>query len=227
MPTRPHPPSPRLTLEAIIDAAAKLVADHGFGALSMRRLAKECGVGAMTLYGYVRTKDEVLEALADRLFSSLDLPDDETLPWHDRVAAVLGSLRSVLLEHPDLLPVVGTQRLDGIEAYRGAEALFAALDAAGLEAHQAVHAFDALVSFTIGSVQREVGLDRNDRSQFTGLRKLPQDEFPHVITVAGFLVTGDAEQSFTAGLNLLIAGIATWADGTTTGQPSRGRSDGG
>jgi AcrR family transcriptional regulator len=211
VPTRPQPQSPRLTLDTIVDAAAKLVADHGFEGLSMRRLAKECGVGAMTLYGYVRTKDDVLEALADRLFSTLELSVDDTLPWQERAEGVLRSLRSVLLAHPDLLPVVATRRLDGIEAYRGAEVLFRALDAAGLEGRRAVQAFDALVSFTIGSVQREVGLGRVDRGHFPGLRDLPHEEFPHVINVAGQLVTGDAEASFDAGLDLIIAGIASWA----------------
>jgi AcrR family transcriptional regulator len=216
VPARPQPQSPRLTLDLIVDTAAKLVADHGFESLSMRRLAKECGVGAMTLYGYVRTKDEVLQALANRLFKELELPADDTLPWPDQVTQVLGSMRSVLLGHPELLPVVATQRIDGIEAYRGAETLFRALSAAGLDGRRVVHAFDALVSYTIGSVQREVGLDRTDRGQFPGLRTLPHDEFPHVIELAGHLVTGDAEASFHAGLDLLIAGIANW--GTAGGQ---------
>lgn len=207
MPDQPQPPSPRLTLETIVDSALGIVLDQGFEALSMRRLAKECGVGVMTLYGYVRTKDDVLEALANRLFRSLELPVDDSLPWQQRVAGVLRSMRSVLLKHPELLPVVATQRLDGIDAYRGAESLFRGLDAAGLEDRRAVHAFDALVSFTVGSVQREIGLERTDRAPLPGLRKLPHDEFPHVIGLAGFLVTSDAEASFTAGLDLLIAGI--------------------
>jgi AcrR family transcriptional regulator len=174
----------------------------------MRRLAKECGVGAMTLYGYVRTKDEVLEALANRLFRTLELPADDTLPWRERVALVLRSVRSAFLVHAELVPVLAAQRLGGVEAYRGAESLFRALQAAGLEDRQAVHAFDALVSFTIGSVQREVGLDRADRAQYPGLRTLDRDEFPHIIRLAGHLVTGDPEASFNAGLDLLIAGIA-------------------
>jgi len=212
VPAQPQSPSPRLTLDLIVDTAARVVAEHGFEALSMRRLAKECDVGVMTLYGYVRTKDDVLEALANRLLRSLELPVDDTLPWQKHVVEVLCSMRSVLLKYPELLSIVATQRLDGIEAYRGAESLFRALGAAGLEGRQAVDAFNALASFTIGSVQREVGLDRTNGGQFPGLRTLPHDEFPHVINVAGHLVTADPEASFTAGLDLLIAGIQRSAE---------------
>ncbi|MCW2856622.1 MAG: TetR family transcriptional regulator [Marmoricola sp.] len=192
----------------IVDAAAKLVAEQGFDALSMRRLAKECGVGVMTLYGYVRTKDEVLQALANRLLSTLELSADDDAPWDERVAQVVRSLRSVFLAHPELLPIAATQRLDGEAAYRGAEALFGALSAAGLAGEQVTHAFYALTSFTIGSVQREVGLERSDGAQFPGLRGLSREEFPQVIELAGHLVTANAEATFNAGLELLIAGIA-------------------
>ncbi len=204
-------PSSRLSLDVIVDAAAKLVAEDGFEALSMRRLAKECGVGAMTLYGYVRTKDEVLQALANRIFSTLELPGDDTESWQERVRQVVGSLRTVFLAHPELLPIVATQRLDGVAAYRGAEALFGALDAAGLQGEQLIHAFYALASFTIGSVQREVGLQNSDAGEFPGLRSLAREEFPQVIDLAGHLVTADPEATFRAGLELLIAGIATTA----------------
>lgn len=193
----------------IVDAAAKLVAEHGFEALSMRRLAKECGVGAMTLYGYVRTKDDVLQALANRLFGTLDLPDDESESWQDRVRQVVGSLRSVFLAHPELLPIVATQRLDGVAAYRGAEALFGALSTAGLEGERLIHAFYALASFTIGSVQREVGLENSSGGELPGLRGLSREQFPQVIDLAGHLVTADPEATFRSGLEFLIAGIAS------------------
>jgi AcrR family transcriptional regulator len=213
MPTSTPPAKPqaaRLTLEVIVDTAARLVADEGFDALSMRRLAKECGVGAMTLYGYVRTKEELLEALATRLLGAIELPGDELGGWEQQVARVFRSVRAVFLEHPELLPITASQRIEGIGAYRGAESLFRALRTAGLDDQQVVHAFDALVSFTIGFVQREVGLDRSDADPLPGLRKLPREEFPNVISLAGHLVTRDMDAGFDAGLELLIAGIARW-----------------
>jgi len=200
-----------LTLDVIVDTAARLIAVEGFDALNMRRLAQECGVGAMTLYGYFRTKDELLQALADRLLGMVELPEGDGLPWQEHVARVLQSVRAVFLEHPELLPITATHRLDGLGAYRGAESLFRALRRAGLEGAQVVHAFDALVSFTLGSVQREVGLDRSATGPLPGLHRLPREEFGNVIDLAGHLVGRDMEAGFDAGLELLIAGIGARA----------------
>jgi AcrR family transcriptional regulator len=195
-------------VEVIVDAAARLIAAEGYDALNMRRLAQECGVGVMTLYGYVRTKDELLQALADRLFHLVELPDDASLPWPERVATVQRSVRAVFLEHPELVAITAGNRLDGMGAYRGAEYLFAALQEAGLSGAQVVHAFDALVSFTLGFVQREVGADRADASLLPGLHRLSREEFPRVIELAGQMATRDTDAGFEAGLQLLIAGIA-------------------
>jgi AcrR family transcriptional regulator len=204
----------------IVDAAARLIADEGYDALTMRRLARECGVGVMTLYGYFRTKDELLQALADRLFNLVELPDDEALPWQEHLVRVLRSVRCVFLAHPELLPITATHRLDGTGAYRGAESLFAALQKAGLGGRPLVHAFDALVSFTLGSVQREIGLARSQAGALPGLHRLPRADFPHVIDLAGHLVARDTEAAFDAGLAFLIAGIAAEAAGAG-GRPKR------
>jgi AcrR family transcriptional regulator len=200
----------RLSLESIVDTAARLIAEQGVEALSMRRLAQECGVGAMTLYGYVRTKDELLEALLDRQLSAIEYSAEQTLAWQERIRSAFGGVRNTFLEHPELLPILATHRLDGLGAYRGAEAVFAALRAAGLDGPRVIYTFDALVSFTIGFVQRELDVDRVTTSPLAGLRQLPRDEFPNVIDMAGQLVTRDMDAGFNAGLDLLIAGITNW-----------------
>lgn len=204
-------PQPKLTLDVLVEAASRLITDEGYDALNMRRLAKECGVGVMTLYGYVRTKDELLQALADRLFQLVDLPDEEDLPWPEHIARVLRSVRAIFLEHPELVPITAMHRLDGPGAYRGAESLFGALHRAGLSGADVVHAFDTLVAFTLGFVQREVGTDRATGGPMPGLAQLPREEFPRVIELAGHMIARDTDAAFEVGLQLLIAGIGARA----------------
>jgi AcrR family transcriptional regulator len=207
-----RPTTGRLTLDGIVDAAAELVAHEGFEALSMRRLAAELGVGAMTLYGYVRTKEELLGALANRYLGEIELPPcDARTPWQVQIAQVFRSVRLVFLEHPELLPIVAGQRLEGIGVYRGAERVFAALRSAHLDDEQVIEAFDALTSFTIGITERETGL--RPQATLPGIRELPKEDFGNVINLAGLLMTRDAERSFEAGLDLLLRGIESWADG--------------
>jgi AcrR family transcriptional regulator len=209
MPKSPssHPVNGRLTLETIVDAACELIAVDGIEALSMRKLAQRCGVVAMTLYGYVRTKDELLAAVADRLFGTLELPDDDGSSWQQQVADVFGSVRRMFLAHPELVAIVATHRMDMPAAYRGAERVFACLGRAGLDDREIVSAFNSLVSFTIGSAQREVGLLNGTADPLTALRHVPAQDLPHVIRLAGLLATRDPEDDFEAGLELLIRGI--------------------
>jgi AcrR family transcriptional regulator len=204
--SRSSPPTAeRLTLEAIVDAAAELVARDGFDGLSMRKLAQHCDVGAMTLYGYVATKDELLAALADRFLSEVRLPRPAAGNWEEQVASVFRSVRRVFLQHPELTRIVAERRADGMAAYRGAEIVFRALRTAGLSDPQIVSAFGALTSFTVGSAQREIGF-----GALPGIEALPRQEFSHVIGLAGLLVTRNPEQEFEAGLDLLITGIKGW-----------------
>jgi AcrR family transcriptional regulator len=210
-------PSPRhygarLTRDAVIDAAAEMVAAGGFESLSMRRLARSLGVGAMTLHGYVRTKEELLGALAERFLLQAELPQDEGLSWQTQLAELFRAVRREFLDHPELVPVVAHQRLTGAGAYRGMEIGLSALRRGGLSYAQCVKAFGALTSFTMGSVQREIGLSEAGAVTFPGLQGLPTEDFSNVIRAAGLLATRDAERDFEAGLDLLIRGIETWIE---------------
>jgi AcrR family transcriptional regulator len=212
MPTSSPRPAPTgLTFEVIVDAAAAIVAEEGFDALSMRRLATRCGVGAMTLYGYVRTKEDVLGALANRFISEIELPRGGDGDWRQQIATVFRSVRQMFLEHPELLPIAASQRLEGIGVYRAAELVFEALRSAGLDGQQVVAAFDALTSFTVGAAQREAGIRPREAESLPGIRALAADEFANVITFAGLLMTRDPEREFEAGLDLLLRGIDSWA----------------
>lgn len=208
-------PVERLTLTAIIDAAETLVAAEGFEGLSMRKLARACGVGAMTLYGYVPTKDDLLAALADRLLSDIALPAPGDGDWAYRVAAVFHAVRRAFLDHPELVPIVATQRVDGLAAYRGAEIVFGALREAGLDDGRVVSAFGALTSYTVGATQREIGLTgraTRGRTTLPGLAALPGESFENVIALAGRLATRDFDAEFSTGLDLLVTGLRGWVD---------------
>ena len=66
---------PRYTRDEIAAAAIRVADAEGFDELSMRRLASELGAGTMTLYHYVRTKDELLALVHDAVMAELLVPD--------------------------------------------------------------------------------------------------------------------------------------------------------
>jgi AcrR family transcriptional regulator len=212
MSARPTCAAPkRVSLEAIVDTAAEVVAADGFEALTMRRLAERCGIGVMTLYGYVRTKEELLSALADRILGDVEFEAGDDVRWEEQVAGIFRSVRQAFHDHPELARIAALQPIHGISAYRGAEVVFAAFARAGLDHRQAVAAFEALISFTTGFTLREAARASDSpraRDFLSGLGGLSPGEFAHVVSVAGLLATRDADQQFEDGLALVIAGIA-------------------
>jgi AcrR family transcriptional regulator len=199
-------PVPKVSLEALVDAAADIADTDGIDAVTMRRLAERCGVGVMTIYGYIRTKEELLAALAERYLAEIELPDP-SMRWQDQLVTLYCSVREVMLKHPTLVPIIANQRLDTRSAYRGAEVVCGALRAARMSDRDVITSFATLTSFTVGSVQRE--LAAMDSAARPGLDSLPIGEFPHVVSLFGPLITGDVGETFCDGLQLLIDAIDT------------------
>jgi len=106
--TRPEPGARRtkFTREEIAAAAVKIADDEGFDALSMRRLAAELDAGTMTLYHYIRTKDELLAIVNDSVMGELIVPDGELPPgWRDAISVIAHRSRDVLRRHPWTLDI--------------------------------------------------------------------------------------------------------------------------
>src|SRR5205823_341014 len=84
-----------------IAAAAMAVADaEGVDAVTMRRVADELGAGTMTLYHYVRSKDELIALVVDQMMGELLIPDDE-MPddWREAFAAIGRRSREAFRRH--------------------------------------------------------------------------------------------------------------------------------
>lgn len=87
-------------LERIADA-------EGFGAVSMRRIATELGAGTMTLYHYVRTKDDLLTLVTDAVRGEVVVPLDEPIPgdWRAAMTVLAERTRAAMQRHPWILDI--------------------------------------------------------------------------------------------------------------------------
>ncbi len=107
--TRPGPRTrrPRFTREEIAATAIRIADAEGFAAVSMRRLAAELDAGTMTLYHYVRTKDELLTLLTDAVMGEVVVPDHHQFPahWRDAITLVAQRTRAALQRHPWILDI--------------------------------------------------------------------------------------------------------------------------
>jgi AcrR family transcriptional regulator len=107
--TRAEPGSrrPRFTRDDIAAAAVNIADTEGFAAVSMRHLAGVLGAGTMTLYHYVRTKDELLTLVNDAVMGEVVVPPDETLPadWRAATTVIAHRTRTAMLRHPWILDI--------------------------------------------------------------------------------------------------------------------------
>jgi AcrR family transcriptional regulator len=105
--TEPAQRRPRFTREEITRTAMRIADTDGFDGLSMRRLAAELDAGTMTLYHYVRTKDEVLSLVVDAVMGEVVLGPDEPVPahWRAAVTTIARRTRAAILRHPWFLDI--------------------------------------------------------------------------------------------------------------------------
>lgn len=100
---RPEPGTrrPRFSREQIAAAALVIADTEGFAAVSMRRVATTLGAGTMTLYHYVRTKDDLVALMDDALMGEALIADGE-MPehWRAAVTTVSHSTRAAIIRHP-------------------------------------------------------------------------------------------------------------------------------
>lgn len=203
-----------LARDDVIDAAAELVAEHGYAGLSMRALAVRCGVATMTLYRHVHTKEDLLGALADRVLGELELPVPGTLRWQEEIAIVFRSMHDLLLEHPELVEIAAKQHVAGEAAYRGAEVVLDALRRAGIEGEAAASAFGTLVAFTLGFVQQQQHTSARGTSladRLAVLERLPVDDFENLSRLGGVFLLRYSDRHFDDGLDVIIRGLASKA----------------
>ena len=90
----------RLSKRAVTDRALKLADADGLDTLTIRKLAQDLGVTPMALYWHFRSKEDLLEGVAERVWDEIDVNVDPAAPWPDQLAGILKSLVSVLRAHP-------------------------------------------------------------------------------------------------------------------------------
>jgi TetR/AcrR family tetracycline transcriptional repressor len=217
----------QLTRADVIDAAAAFVAEFGYDALSMRTLGERCRVSAMTLYRHVKTKEDLLGALADRILGEITLPTPGG-SWQEQVAGVFRAIHDVLLAHPGLADVAARQHFNGRHAYEGAEIVLAALRRAGITGDEAVSAFAALTSYTIGFTQRQVNAHSEETlaTRLASVQDLPSEQFENLAALGDKFLLRHSDRQFEDGLALLIGGLEARADARGEDVADAGRSPG-
>ncbi|MFD0356105.1 TetR/AcrR family transcriptional regulator [Streptomyces sp. NPDC127110] len=159
-----RPRKPLLSRDRIVEAAGVLVDEEGLEAVSTRRLAAALGVSGPSLYNHFRTKDAILEAVADAVSAKVDLSmfDDGSgggsgdgsgggKDWRGALYDWAHSYREALSDHPNIVPVLARGPGRRPAGLRLADAVFGAMTAAGWPPAQATRIGALMRYFILGS----------------------------------------------------------------------------
>ncbi|MCY0938707.1 TetR/AcrR family transcriptional regulator [Streptomyces sp. H34-S4] len=149
-----RPRKPLLSRSRIVEAAGALVDGEGLDAVSTRRLAAALGVSGPSLYNHFRTKDEILDAVADAVSARVDLSMFEAgdgREWQVALRDWAHSYRAALSDHPNIVPVLARGPGRRPAGLRVADAVYGAMTAAGWPPAQATRIGALMRYFILGS----------------------------------------------------------------------------
>jgi AcrR family transcriptional regulator len=116
-----------------VDRALKLADTDGLDALTIRKLAQDLGVTPMALYWHFRSKDDLLEGMAEQVWGEIDVHVDPSVPWWTQLQGGLESLIRVLRAHPSAPQLLLEHEKRNEAALRATEAALEILLGAGFD----------------------------------------------------------------------------------------------
>ena len=174
-----------LTRQRALSTAVALADAEGIGSLTMRRLAQELGIEAMSLYHHVANKDDILDGMVDLVFGEIELPPQGS-DWKTAMRDRARSARAAMTRHPWAISLMESRASPGPATLRHHDAVLGSCRGAGFSVPMSAHAFSLIDSYIYGFVLQEVNLpfdDGDDLEQVVGSMMLPfsAEDYPHLV----------------------------------------------
>ena len=203
----------QLTRQRVIAAAIELADRDGIESISMRRLAQELGVEAMSLYTHVRNKNDLLDGMADAVISEIPLSVDGA-GWRTSLRQMVLAARKVMLRHTWAPRTVETRAAPGPAGLGYANAVIGILREGGFTIAQAHHALHIFGSRVLGFTQ-ELFDDSGDLDPETAAQLESQLGATHpyavemalAVTHSGALGPCDDDAEFAFALDFILDGL--------------------
>ena len=209
-------------MEAITEAAIKILDSEGLEGLSMRRVAEALNTGPASLYWHVGSKDGLLDLIFDQLIGEMDVPAPQGSQWKEQLKQVALAQRATILRHRDLVAISMGRIPMGPNALRYTESVLAILRAGGVADDLAVSGYLLLFALVNGFTMDEMAEPVSSTGDSPGppspsavsgyLATLPPDQFPNTIAVAPHFAQWDNDLQFEMLIDLYVDGLAQRAE---------------
>jgi AcrR family transcriptional regulator len=201
-----------LSRERILRTAILLADRGGIESLSMRKIAQELGVQAMSLYNHVANKDDMLDGIVDIVVSEIEVPD-LGVEWKTAMRRRANSAHAVLLRHPwATMPIVSRINV-GPAMLRYIDATLGCLCEAGFSFEIVDRAWNAIDShiygFTLQELNFPIAAAEYAKAAQHYLPNIPAEKYPYMNRLTQHLIDGhyDGIADFNFGLELILSGL--------------------
>jgi AcrR family transcriptional regulator len=151
----------QLSKQRVVQTAVALARRDGIEALSMRRLADELGVGAMSLYYYVPNKDVLLDEMVDVVFGEIELPTTD-VDWKTALRRRAVSTREVLNRHRWAVGLMESRTTPGPNSLRLHNAVLGCLREGGFSIETTIQAYSVQDAYIYGFALQEKSIPFED-----------------------------------------------------------------
>ncbi len=227
MTTKAKPTSERripLSRDRVLRGAVELADRDGIESLTMRNLASELGVEAMSLYYHVANKEEVLDGIVDVIGNEINLEIgaiDESpagSDWKQAMRERILTARQVLLRHPWAPGVIESRVSISPSILLYYDALLGLFRSGGFSYDLAHHAMHALGSRALGFTQElfdPAGGDANEPDSDEVLAQMAA-QAPYLVEMLSEISHDgpestlgwcDDQTEFEFGLDLILGGL--------------------
>jgi AcrR family transcriptional regulator len=211
----------RFTVAEVRAQAIQIVDRDGLAGLSMRSLAAALGTGPMTLYNYVKDREELEGLVAEAVLADVDLPRPSA-DWLADVKSIATAIWHAVRQHPNAAPLVLTRRTVSAAGYLPAERLIESLRRAGLTDLDLLAAFRAVLSLVMGAAQVELAgplstiestiepateREQTNTDMAKRIGQLAGTDHPHMAALAQTSQSSTMAADFDRGIDMLLAGI--------------------
>jgi AcrR family transcriptional regulator len=164
-----------LSRAEIVSTAIAVADAEGPDAISMRRIARELGAGAMSLYWHVGSKEELLDLMLESIEAEIEVPEPSG-NWRADLRAFAGRARAAMLQHRWAMEFLGGRPPSGPNDARNLERLLGILDGLDLDARTTMDILGTVVTYVMGAVIREAQEIRGERDQELAEQNLTEEE---------------------------------------------------
>lgn len=213
-----RPRTPALNQQKILQSALRLADEDGVDGLSMRTLAAQLGVEAMSLYNHVANKDDILSGIADLVVGEIESTFPPEMDWKTAAQRRALSAHEVLLRHPWAAALIESRPNPSPARLRYADSILGVLRNAGFSVELAYRALLTLDSYIYGFTLQEVSWPNSPEQVPAAIARLrpvvSPVEYPHVTAVMELVARQSAagasairQAEFDFGLDLVLGAL--------------------